>query len=255
MKYIFILSFMCFFMSCSTSKVYTKLPKKMNPKARVKPKETTSKKVKHTSLVKKKRSKPISKVSTQHNYPSHLKHVWDQDAQSVALFFPKKKISVPNYQTGWSVQLVASSDKVSVETILNKVKVELGLSARIVSDNEVYKLRSEIFAIRVKADQLSEELKRAGYASSWVVKEMYESENKEDKLFYTLQAGVYSTRISANKMKKNLEVTLKYPIVIKEENNLFKVFIGKSETRSEIEKLSEEVKSKGFKAFIRQLLM
>lgn len=234
MKFIYLV-ILAILYSCSASKPLTgTFPTRT--------KDTTEQK--HVKKIENITAEPFKALKGSSNIPSHLSGLKTSEA-NIHFIIPAKKIIKQTFVDAWEVQVLAVSDEVRAKNELSNLKSKFNINGRIISSNNIFKVRVGSSETRVEMDQLVNDLKQKGYTSAWVVKnKKVEKVKIEQRLFYTLQVGVFSSNLSAINLKKELSSDYSEPIMIKFINGLYKIFLGKEENRVPLEKLKLRLRNK-----------
>lgn len=169
---------------------------------------------------------------------------------------------------GFRVQVFASVDSFNALSVLKKVKPIVKDSVYLVHDKNLFKVQVGDFPYRPQADSLREALKQSGFSGAWSVQTKIllpvkpeqnsttspASSNKNKNVeitsdlleYYQIQVFATSSKEKAQTIVDQLSLRFEYPCQFIEQNQIFKVVLGRFATRDQAETALKQVKDLGF---------
>ncbi len=169
---------------------------------------------------------------------------------------------------GFRVQVFASVDSSNALSVLNKVKPVVKDSVYLIHEKNLFKVQVGDFPYRPQADSLREALMQNGFNGAWSVQtrilipikpepssastELPKSQNKNVEMtsdlleYYQIQVFATSNKEKAQTIVDQLSMRFEYPCQFIEQNQLFKIILGRFATREQAEEVLKQVKDLGF---------
>jgi len=169
---------------------------------------------------------------------------------------------------GFRVQVFASVDSFNALSVLKKVKPIVKDSVYLIHEKNLFKVQVGDFPYRPQADSLREALKQKGFSGAWCVQTKIRLPVKADKAsastvssgsknknveiasdlleYYQIQIFATSSKEKAQTIVDQLSLRFEYQCHFVEQNQLFKIMLGKFATREKAEEVLEQVKNLGF---------
>jgi cell division septation protein DedD len=164
------------------------------------------------------------------------------------------------------VQIYAIQNYESARVQRVKVREYTTKDISLVQENDLWKIQVGDFATREEAEKERDILRKLGWIDAWLVRIRFSSGGiakpdttipakqdttlimpvSEPEFYYTVQVIATSNRTEAENVQKNLSL-LKIPeVTLLQENNLWKIHIGKYRDQKDAEMMRNQMKEMGF---------
>ena len=186
---------------------------------------------------------------------------------------------------GFRIQLFAGTDSISALTVQNKVNNDTNEPVYLIHEGGLYKLQVGDYPYRIDADNMKLALNNQGYDGAWVAKRMIhvpldssdvdsnitipplppspvtEEEPQQDIITnqsndsaaaqtvgakFKIQVMATSDELKAQQMELDLESQFQSDVFYEKSGNIYKVFIGKFQSRADAEVLLKQVRENGY---------
>jgi len=180
-------------------------------------------------------------------------------AQLDTLLVPPPVIDSVRTADGFRVQLFAGLDSLHAESIRIQAMNEISDSVYVLPENGLYKTQAGDYLYRTQADSLKHILLNAGMNGAWVAHHpiFLRDKSKSDSLSvaekqtpavaatykYTIQVMAVTNESKAQSRVKQLIETFRYPVFYIRTGSVFKLFVGKFQSREKAEKALKEVRA------------
>jgi len=158
---------------------------------------------------------------------------------------------------GYRVQTFAGIDSLNAFVMVNNLKTVFKDSIYFFKENELFKIQLGDYLYRNDADMKVLDLRKDGFAGSWVVQRLINVPIKPDSLAdslkketdypFKIQILVTSDSEKAKTIVTQLQNEFKMVSNYIQSENLYKIFLGKFASREEAEKVLGKVRENGYK--------
>jgi hypothetical protein len=186
---------------------------------------------------------------------------------------------------GFRIQLFAGTDSISALTVQNKVSNDTNEPVYLIHEGGLYKIQVGDYPYRIDADNRKLALNNQGYDGAWVAKRMIhvpldssdvdsnitipplppspvtEEEPQQEIITnqsndsaaaqtvgakFKIQVMATSDELKAQQMELDLESQFQSDVFYEKSGNIYKVFIGKFQSRADAEVLLKQVRENGY---------
>ena len=152
----------------------------------------------------------------------------------------------------YSVQVMSSSSRDAAEAAARQVRSLTSQPVEVVQESagawRVYAGRS---GTRAPMDRLREQLISAGYSGAWTKQRVVETSVRDNTIptgesVYSVQIFVSSTPENAGRVAAEVRSKTRLPVEVVEMDGYWKVFVGRSPTRSSIDAERDVLRQRGY---------
>ncbi|OQB39075.1 MAG: Sporulation related domain protein [Candidatus Latescibacteria bacterium ADurb.Bin168] len=152
----------------------------------------------------------------------------------------------------YSVQVMSSSSRDAAEAAARQVRSLTSQPVEVVQESagawRVYAGRS---GTRAPMDRLREQLISAGYSGAWTKQRVVETSVRDNTIptgesVYSVQIFVSSTPENAGRVAAEVRSKTRLPVEVVEMDGYWKVFVGRSPTRSSIDAERDALRQRGY---------
>ncbi len=162
---------------------------------------------------------------------------------------------------GLRVQVFAGSDTIHAENVARQLQ-ELKLdSVYVIHENNLFKVQIGNFSERLEAEKMLDRLRYLGITNAWIVnatihvpkghafseqkKVVTREEKIGTKFIYAIQVFVTGSPDKARSLQKALRNKFPYPIWLVQQDQLWKILVGKFQDREKAQQALENIQSSG----------
>jgi len=207
-------------------------------------------------------------------------------ARLTTLLLPPPPPPPPNYREieGFRIQLFAGSDSIGALSVQSKVDIEVDDPVYLIHEGGLYKVQVGDYPYRMTADSMKLALNNKGYDGAWVAKRMIRipldssvaglglqlypppppvhSEAQPEEIVpvqtvdtistqgaetvFKIQVIATSDELKAQQMELELENQFSQDAYYEQLGTVYKVFIGRFQTRTDAEKLLIQIRQNGY---------
>ncbi|HRU23332.1 MAG TPA: SPOR domain-containing protein [Candidatus Latescibacteria bacterium] len=152
----------------------------------------------------------------------------------------------------YSVQVMSSSSRDAAEAAARQVRSLTSQPVEVVQESggawRVYAGRS---GTRAPMDRLRDQLISAGYSGAWTKQRVVETSVRDNTIptgesVYSVQIFVSSTPENARRVAAEARSVTRLPVEVVEMDGYWKVFVGRSPTRSSIDAERDALRQRGY---------
>ncbi|HPU84471.1 MAG TPA: SPOR domain-containing protein [Candidatus Latescibacteria bacterium] len=152
----------------------------------------------------------------------------------------------------YSVQVMSSSSRDAAEAAARQVRSLTSQPVEVVQESagawRVYAGRS---GTRAPMDRLRDQLISAGYSGAWTKQRVVETSVRDNTIptgesVYSVQIFVSSTPENAGRVAAEVRSKTRLPVEVVEMDGYWKVFVGRSPTRSSIDAERDVLRQRGY---------
>ena len=177
-------------------------------------------------------------------------------------------------QDGYRCQVFAGTSLQKKKKIANQLKALNLDSVYVLQDESLFKVQVGNFQQRTDAEALLTQLQNAGYSGAWIIEgdvrvakseaeqqAIAEQENKLEQQFSSEQNYYYAIQVmatvdseKAKQLSRDMELRTQQPVQAAPQGSIWKVLVGKFNSRTDAEQLLRELKKGGFNdAWVTQI--